>query len=396
MVDVNLGTTGTKPNVAVDLTNKGTEARSNEGGMTNDGSISNGGTKTMDELNGDIVTYVTGARVETRWQGAKEGSNRSLTVDRAGAGAGVGVGVGVGAGAGAGATPRSNSAMTTVIGGTVEAEVATAAAGVAGTAGAADAEVAAVAPAAAAKAVAVEAAAVAAETKTVAAAVEAEAVAAVAAEDKAEGTAEIPAAGVVAAAKVVAARVVVATKAAAAAAAAVSLTTKPVVSGDGCNDTAMGGVSSTIKPPKQVGFTDPSSLHEKKKSTTKDMDIEVIDPDASFKLATNTALNSRQSSSAGFNEELKTPVLKLSQFAKQELQPSPIASWWTAAIEVLGCSFNLMVQIQMTTKAVLKSDSKGLKVDGKTLTFDIVGKSIKTKTGRFIKARSSVCPLQQR
>ena len=67
-----------------------------------------------------------------------------------------------------------------------------------------------------------------------------------------------------------------------------------------------------------------------------------------------------------------------------ELQPSPTASCWTAAIEVLGCSFNLKVQIKLTAKAILKSDSKGLKVVGKTLTFNIVGKSIKTKTGRFI------------
>ena len=65
MVDVDLGTPGTGPNVAVDLTNKGSEARLNEGGMSDDGSISNGGTKTIDRLNKDIVTYVTGARAET-------------------------------------------------------------------------------------------------------------------------------------------------------------------------------------------------------------------------------------------------------------------------------------------------------------------------------------------
>ena len=39
MVDVDLGTTGTEPNVAVDLTNEGSQAGSNDGGMTNDGSI---------------------------------------------------------------------------------------------------------------------------------------------------------------------------------------------------------------------------------------------------------------------------------------------------------------------------------------------------------------------
>ena len=47
------------------------------------------------------------------------------------------------------------------------------------------------------------------------------------------------------------------------------------------------------------------------------MDIEVIDPDVSLKLATNTALNLKQSSSAGINEELKTPVRKLRQFANR-------------------------------------------------------------------------------
>ena len=41
----------------------------------------------------------------------------------------------------------------------------------------------------------------------------------------------------------------------------------------------------------------------------------------------------------------------------------------------------------MTIKAVLKSDSKGFKVGGKTLTFDIVGKSIKTKIGQFIEGK---------
>ena len=51
----------------------------------------------------------------------------------------------------------------------------------------------------------------------------------------------------------------------------------------------------------------------------------------------------------------------------------------------------------MTAKSVLKSDSKSLKVGGKTLTFDIPGKSIKTQTGRFIEGKESgVCHLQQR
>ena len=76
-----------------------------------------------------------------------------------------------------------------------------------------------------------------------------------------------------------------------------------------------------------------------------------------------------------------------------ELQPSPIASWWTASIQVLGCSFSLMVQIQMTAKSVFKSDSKTLKVGGKTLTFDIQRKSIKTKTGRFVEGKVRRLPF---
>ena len=76
-----------------------------------------------------------------------------------------------------------------------------------------------------------------------------------------------------------------------------------------------------------------------------------------------------------------------------KLQPSLIASWWTAAIEALGCLFNLTVQIKLTTKSVLKSDSKGLKVGGKTLTFDIVGNSTKTKTGRFIEGKIRRLPF---
>ena len=66
-----------------------------------------------------------------------------------------------------------------------------------------------------------------------------------------------------------------------------------------------------------------------------------------------------------------------------EIQPSPPAALWTAAIKVQGCSFSLKVQIKLIAKAILKSDSKDLQVGGKTLTFDDVDKSIKTKTGRF-------------
>ena len=105
-VDVDLGMTGTGLDVTVDLTNDvdltkdGTEAGS-KGGMTDDGSVSNGkgmndgltndgsistgrtettegmetkgtkvsieGTEMMDSTNGTIVTYLTGAEAETCW-----------------------------------------------------------------------------------------------------------------------------------------------------------------------------------------------------------------------------------------------------------------------------------------------------------------------------------------
>ena len=385
-----------------------------------------------------------------------------------------------GAGVGVVAAAEAEAAAAAAEATGVAAETAaTAAAEVAGAAAGSAAEEAAAAAAAAA---AVEEAAAA----EVAAAAEAvEAVAGSAAEE-AVTAAPAGVAGVVEEATVAAA--------AAAAAAAVTLMSEPDLSGDGCNNTAMGCGPSSTKPFKHVGFTVPSPSHEKKKkSTPNDMDIKVIDPDVSSQLATNTALNSMRFSSAGINEELKTPVWKLSQFAKRhaavqaiknpiwkqikpfqqvydikgqldspkfqllwskfttddfsrdlpiakikvfvlalyknkedwtssqdtryvyhrilcalsrtspeifggdwkrtgKLQPSLIISWWTAVIEVLGCFFNLMVQIIMTTKAVLKSDSKGLKVGGKTLTLDIVGKSI-TKTGRLIKGKVKRLPF---
>ena len=88
------------------------------------------------------------------------------------------------------------------------------------------------------------------------------------------------------------------------------------LSGDGCNDTTTGGVSN-INTPKRVGLSILSSAHEKTKPPTEDMDIDGNDPNASFNLDANTALNSKQSSNAGVNEELKTPVWKLSQFTKR-------------------------------------------------------------------------------
>ena len=52
-----------------------------------------------------------------------------------------------------------------------------------------------------------------------------------------------------------------------------------------------------------------------------------------------------------------------------------------------------MVQIKLTTKSVLKSDSKGLKVGGKKLTFDIVDKSTKTMAERFLEGKVKRLPF---
>ena len=69
------------------------------------------------------------------------------------------------------------------------------------------------------------------------------------------------------------------------------------------------------------------------------------------------------------------------------LHPSHPASLWTAAIKVLGCSFNLKVQIKLTSKGILKSYSRDLQVGGNKLIFDDVCKSIKIKAGRFLKGK---------
>ena len=79
-----------------------------------------------------------------------------------------------------------------------------------------------------------------------------------------------------------------------------------------------------------------------------------------------------------------------------ELHPSPPASLWTAAIKVLGCSFDLKVQIKLTAKGILKSDIKDLKVGGKKLTFDVVCKSIKTKAGRFLTGKVAHRPFAKK
>ena len=104
------------------------------------------------------------------------------------------------------------------------------------------------------------------------------------------------------------------TAATAAAATTATSTSEMDLSGDGCNDTAMGGAASSTK---QVGFPDPAPSPAKKKSTSNDMDIEVIDMCGTLQTAKNTALNASLSCSAGIYVELKPPVWKLSKFQKR-------------------------------------------------------------------------------
>ena len=75
-----------------------------------------------------------------------------------------------------------------------------------------------------------------------------------------------------------------------------------------------------------------------------------------------------------------------------ELNPSPEASLWTAAVEALGCSFELDAPIQLTSKGILKSDMKGCKKGKKSLTFVAPSVPLKTKTGRFLTGRRTYQP----
>ena len=79
-----------------------------------------------------------------------------------------------------------------------------------------------------------------------------------------------------------------------------------------------------------------------------------------------------------------------------DLHPSPPASLWTAAIKVLGCSFDLKFQLKLTAKGILKSDMKDLKVGGKKLTFDVACISLKTKTRRFLTDKVPCQPFAKR
>ena len=80
----------------------------------------------------------------------------------------------------------------------------------------------------------------------------------------------------------------------------------------------------------------------------------------------------------------------------RDLHPSSAASLWTAAIKVLGCSFDLKVQIKLTAKGILKSDIKDLKVGGKQLTFDPGYISIWTKTSCFLTGKVTCQPFAKR
>ena len=57
-----------------------------------------------------------------------------------------------------------------------------------------------------------------------------------------------------------------------------------------------------------------------------------------------------------------SPIVFLEDWKKnRDFHPSPAASLWTAAIRVLGCAFNLKVQIQQTVKSILKNNMKDFK-----------------------------------
>ena len=62
-------------------------------------------------------------------------------------------------------------------------------------------------------------------------------------------------------------------------------------------------------------------------------------------------------------------------------------SLWMVATKVLGCSFSLQIQIKVAIKNILRNNTKDLKLQGKSLTFDLACVPIKTKTGRFLTGR---------
>ena len=79
-----------------------------------------------------------------------------------------------------------------------------------------------------------------------------------------------------------------------------------------------------------------------------------------------------------------SPEVFLGNWKKHgDLQPTSVASLWTAAIGVLGCAFNLRMQIQRTAKDILKNNMKDLKFREKKLTFDPACVPTKTKQAAF-------------
>ena len=69
---------------------------------------------------------------------------------------------------------------------------------------------------------------------------------------------------------------------------------------------------------------------------------------------------------------------------------------WTAAIKVLECSFSLKIPVKTITKSILKNDMKGLKLKGKSLTFDPACVSTKTKAGCFLTGMVLCQPFAKR
>ena len=80
-----------------------------------------------------------------------------------------------------------------------------------------------------------------------------------------------------------------------------------------------------------------------------------------------------------------SPKIFLHDWKKNgDLLPSDPALLWTAAINVLGCSFALVVPIKTTAKGILKKEMNSLKLNRKKLMFDPVCVSTSTKVGRFL------------
>ena len=78
------------------------------------------------------------------------------------------------------------------------------------------------------------------------------------------------------------------------------------------------------------------------------------------------------------------------------LHLSAPGSLWTVAIKVLECTFSLKIPFKTIAKGILKNDTKGLKLKGKSLTFDPACVSTKTKAGRFLTGMAFCQPFTKR